>query len=410
MSNSGRWSSVVIACIVSVVVSIASSAAAAGPPTCKDDLPNTKVYGSIVNTTDKKSWQPRGGEFTFVIETPASIPPDALITVCFGWKVTGEPTDPKGFLESRPSRMVKLDLDHKIITIAAIVPNLRPAFPMFRGDATTAKEDGKGKQGVYQGFWMVPVADVRILVYLPSGDRVLDVLTTVGVTKVPWAAFAALAAVAIAIALLYLCSLIRQPLLAGANPLLRIIASERNYASLSQAQIILWTLVVGASAVYVMALSGDLIEITGGTLALLGISGAATVAAKWKTAIDDQKKPGSAPTASGPGPGPAGLPPAAPATVPPAPGAAVGVASAPPVPPKALPEWSDLVISLERVDGNFVQTIDVTRVQMLFFTLITAAFVVLKVVSSYEIPPIPDGFMTLMGISNGVYLGSKFVK
>ncbi len=62
------------------------------------------------------------------------------------------------------------------------------------------------------------------------------------------------------------------------------------------------------------------------------------------------------------------------------------------------------------VDGKPVQTIDVTRVQMLFFTLITAAFVVLTVGSTYEIPPIPDGFMTLMGISNGVYLGSKFAK
>jgi hypothetical protein len=82
--------------------------------------------------------------------------------------------------------------------------------------------------------------------------------------------------------------------LAGANPLLRIIASGRNYASLSQAQIILWTLVVGASAVYVMALSGDLIEITGGTLVLLGISGTASVAAKWKSASDDQRRSASA--------------------------------------------------------------------------------------------------------------------
>ena len=38
------------------------------------------------------------------------------------------------------------------------------------------------------------------------------------------------------------------------------------------------------------------------------------------------------------------------------------------------------------------------------------AIVVLTVATSYEIPPIPDGFMTLMGISNGVYLGSKFAK
>ena len=410
MSNSVRWSSVVSACIVSVVLSIASSAAAADPPTCKDDLPTTRVYGSIVSATAKKSWQPRGGEFTFVIETPTNIPNDALITVCFGWKLRGAPTDPKGFMDSRPTRIVKLEPDHKIITIAATVPELQPAPPLFRGDARTASDDGRGKQGVYEGFGMVPMADVRILVYQPGGERVVDVLTTVGVTRAPWAAFGAFAAVALALVLLYCCSRIRQPQLAGANPLLRIIASERNYASLSQAQIILWTLVVGASAVYVMALSGDLIEITGGTLALLGISGAATVAAKWKSASDDQRRLASASTASGPVPGPAGPPPAAPATVAPAPGAAIAAAPAPSVPSKALPEWSDLVISLERVDGSFVQTIDVTRVQMLFFTLITAAFVVLKVVSSYEIPPIPDGFMTLMGISNGVYLGSKFVK
>jgi hypothetical protein len=45
-----------------------------------------------------------------------------------------------------------------------------------------------------------------------------------------------------------------------------------------------------------------------------------------------------------------------------------------------------------------------------FFTLMTAGFVTLKVMTSYEIPPVPDGFITLMGISNGVYLGSEFAK
>jgi len=375
-----KWSSVVIACVVSVVIATAFSAAAADPPTCKGELPNTKAYGGIVNVTAKKSWQPRGGEFAFDIETPTSIPPDTLITVCFGWKEEGRPTDTKGFTESRPTRIVKLEPDKKIITIAATVPNLPPAPALFRRDAKTAL-------GVYRGFSTVPVADVRILLYRPSGEVVVDVLTTVGVTWLPWAVFIALAAAAIALRLLYVCSRIRQPQLAGANPLLRIVATELNYASLSQAQIILWTLVVGTSAVYVMALSGDLIEITGGTLVLLGISGAATVAAKLHGGV--------------------GAPPAA---VVPAPVAPPAAAATPPVPPRARPEWTDLVVSLIWVDGTFVTTIDVTRVQMLFFTLITAAFVVLKVATSYEIPPIPDGFMTLMGISNGVYLGSKFAK
>jgi hypothetical protein len=54
------------------------------------------------------------------------------------------------------------------------------------------------------------------------------------------------------------------------------------------------------------------------------------------------------------------------------------------------------------------QELDVTRVQMLLFTLVTATFVAIKVMTSYEIPDIPDGFLILMGISNGVYVSSKF--
>jgi len=45
---------------------------------------------------------------------------------------------------------------------------------------------------------------------------------------------------------------------------------------------------------------------------------------------------------------------------------------------------------------------------MLYFTFITAVFVLLKVIISYEIPAIPEGFPILMGISNSVYVGSKF--
>ena len=67
------------------------------------------------------------------------------------------------------------------------------------------------------------------------------------------------------------------------------------------------------------------------------------------------------------------------------------------------PRWSDLIIS----DSS--NQIDVTRVQMLFFTLIAAGFVATRLFNSYEIPPVPDGFLWLMGLSNGVYLSAKFV-
>lgn len=48
-----------------------------------------------------------------------------------------------------------------------------------------------------------------------------------------------------------------------------------------------------------------------------------------------------------------------------------------------------------------------TRFQMLLFTLITAVFVLMNVLTTYVIPEIPNGFLAVMGISNGVYLGSK---
>ena len=51
--------------------------------------------------------------------------------------------------------------------------------------------------------------------------------------------------------------------------------------------------------------------------------------------------------------------------------------------------------------------IDVTRFQMLLFTLIAAVFVLLNVLTTYVIPEISVGFQTLLGISNGVYMGSK---
>jgi len=59
-------------------------------------------------------------------------------------------------------------------------------------------------------------------------------------------------------------------------------------------------------------------------------------------------------------------------------------------------------------NGPDLAQVDVTRVQMLLFTLVTAGFATMKVLTSYEIPEIPEGYLILMGISNGVYLGSKF--
>jgi hypothetical protein len=67
------------------------------------------------------------------------------------------------------------------------------------------------------------------------------------------------------------------------------------------------------------------------------------------------------------------------------------------------PRWSDLVM-----EETLGREIDVTRVQMLCFTVVSALFVLLSVITNYQIPDIPQGYLILMGISNGVYVGSKY--
>jgi len=67
------------------------------------------------------------------------------------------------------------------------------------------------------------------------------------------------------------------------------------------------------------------------------------------------------------------------------------------------PKWRHLV------EGDR-GTIDPPRLQMLVFTVITAVFVLLNVASSSSIPEIPQSYLALMGISNGIYLASKFAR
>jgi hypothetical protein len=56
-------------------------------------------------------------------------------------------------------------------------------------------------------------------------------------------------------------------------------------------------------------------------------------------------------------------------------------------------------------DGSSV--VDITRVQMLPFTLLCAGFVVVTVAVTYVIPEISPSYQILLSISNGVYLGRK---
>jgi hypothetical protein len=279
----------------------------------------------------------------------------------------------------------------------------------------------------------VPLAEVRILAIDNKQKSVAaDASTTMGITSPFWAfAFAILAAV-LGFLVLYFCvGRITQEGIRKANPLLRIISTPSGFASLSQLQIIIWTFVVASSAVYVMSLSGELIQITEGTLVLLGIAGAAGLGAKVHTeaqstsaetaATQAEKDRETAKRIAAEKRAAAQAAPndqqkaeimrtdedeAAKARI--AQDLRAKANAIKTAPADQVPKWSDLILTYSGTDAT--PEVDVTRFQMLFFTIITAIFVLTSVVANYVIPEIPAGFVTLMGISNGVYIGSKVVQ
>ena len=364
------------------------------------------------------------------------------------------------FSDSGPIRV--LDRQPNLIKLAVQVPRIGDEQPSrFRGD----------RVGSYAiPYLLVPQADVRVLFFDADLNPVFDVATKTGVTNVLIAVILVLLMVAAGFVVLWRVCRHRFPTFGGNNPLLCLITTRRGFASLSQFQIVLWTFIVVASAVYVFALSGDLIPITAGTLVLLGISGGTTVISKVKSESDATAAPPpldpaaaaaeaalaqsdartariAADLASGDekadaesaaqeeaakAEAAAAKAEAADASLAAAKARAAVATATDKAPAEAAalaaealadakrkvaaiaakkadvltrirhPRWSDLV--MEEIKGR---ELDVTRVQMLYFTLVTAVFVAAKVITSYEIPEIPEGFLILMGISNSVYVGSK---
>jgi len=504
-------------------------------------------------------WQPRGGTVAFTVRANAPDLKGVAVVACFRWSLGQEGAEactkkaaaggtnavsPSACRwHSSPRVWVTRFTDNEV-TYNAIVPR-----------DLGARTDSVQKMA----FGMVPLADFRVIVTGGPAGAGVQVVRPLGITSPGFAAFCALAAAAIALLMFRAFAKMRG--VPGDDILLWLISTRNGVASLSQLQIMLWTFVVGAGAIYVMVLSGTLINITSGTLTLLGIAGVATLGSKLQNsqagtdgqgqaapglavpaAVADVQQAGAASESDirlvwSP---PAGvvrdylveyrvagattgwnvvgepvtaphctvlwltpdtnyefqvtarneagsaaaspikpyrtdalpqLPPGAPGEV-----AGVQVRGAPsnreitvewlpadgatfyavqyrrhgsldpwlrrPQTPRApdvianlepgaaydirvaagnaagigrwsyvlvartarQPKLSDLVVA-----GPGRGEVDVTRVQMLFFTVITALFVAMTVATTYVIPDIPTGFLLLMGISNGVYLGNKFI-
>jgi hypothetical protein len=367
---------------------------------------------SVVQATGEslqhKNWQPAGGEIQFTVKHLVPIPPDASVFVCFRWRTV--PKSTTAFIETRPTQL-DLSSDGKLLKVTTTVPD----------------DLGPQPSDVARALYVVPLAEVRILAISKNNETAVDVTTAIGITHPVLASFFAIVTVILGFVALHIAvgRRLTHPGILQANWLLRIISTPSGVASLSQLQIILWTFVVAASAMYVMSLSGQLIEITNGTLVLLGIAGAAGIGAKAHFEAQGATAEAAAAIIAAQNAAAAHAAPADPVvaarmTV------AAGDADAKAKiadatkkrandlknpPDDQTPKWSDLIFNVSvKEDGTETREIDVARYQMLLFTLITAVFVLMNVVTTYVIPEISAGFVTLMGISNGVYMGSKIAQ
>jgi len=393
---SKSWRATATSCIFSVIgllasVVLASAEMAAPPFNCEQAPSRPRAGGASVEqgsneNPQSKNWQPIGGLIEFKIDSFTPIDPTATVTTCFRWKIVDNGASTP--VERLPMR-VDMTNGGKTLKVTVEIPDPGEKQPRSHFD-----------RSIEHRIWLVPLAEVRI-VALKDNTVLADVRTDIGITRPSFSLVLALIVVILGLVALNIVVnyRVKHDGILKAHWFLRIISTPAATASLSQLQMLIWTFVVAAATVYVATVSGQLVEITTGTLVLLGISGATTLAAQAYIGGQAAKQPAAQPD-----------PDAA------APDAAVAAQKAQQAqqaagnrrpPDDQIPRWSDLIINDQ---NTAVREIDVARVQMLLFTLISAVFVITKVIAAYVIPEIPVGYLTLMGISNGVYVGSKMVR
>jgi hypothetical protein len=395
-------------------------------PCAADPLTATPVSTRVAVTVNPATtWQPRGGEVIVKLEGDKALLAGERITACWRWG-KAPMADPaasrpffRGLIHNRPS-----DLEG-VVNIGLMVPDLASAPEWFLTRVLP------GGTLWTDGFGIVPAAEVRVILTNDTGPPETTVVR-IGVTDPRYAAIVSVLLTALGLLVLIRFAGSRR---APGTGLIRVIASKDNMASLSSLQILLWSATVAFSAVYVMCLSGNLINLTPGTLVLLGVSGATTLAtvlqppryaeavgAEAKAAQQDllevQKKIAAAGEQAEQASRLAAR--TTETEVPAEVSLLAGKARTELLAQQdALqriidraatarqlidrePMWSDLLAPVDGAAG-----IDMSRAQMLFFTVVTSGFVLLKVLNTYIIPDIPEYYQGLIGISNGVYVAAR---
>ncbi len=260
----------------------AANSAKPNPPDAAPQGPCPSVFAipgpggnSLVSISLDPSTQraPRGREVRFKIQSKESA---SNLVACFRWRPKSVEASPRSAVDDQwfpaPVRVV-IDPANPVgtMTYAVVVPPLPKAHEVDTTD-----------------FGVVPLADLRVTGTVSGQPLDLLIIPPVGVTRF-WFAFwvTVLFLIVTAIALSCVVKSRNMPV-AGRSFILRIVTTKKGYASLSQLQILLWSLIIAAGAVYVVLLSDNLLDITNGALALLGITGVTTAASKFQSVAADK--------------------------------------------------------------------------------------------------------------------------
>src|SRR6202050_5395571 len=232
--------------------------------------------GQVVSDTPEGSlkvasttrWEPVGGEILFTLKELPAEPRN--VTVWFNWQDTSDAStcvqSPRVLFVGKSTTLG--DATKIEYTYSARVPPLdvdAKSFPWIDGIRHWRFKN------------VVPLADVYVRADRKDDQSAvapINMMGSVGVST-PWLAFV-IAIGLVGVAWGFLLSWATARGVPGGR-LLRVISTPHGVASLSQFQIMIWSTVIGAGIIYVMLISGNLIDIPGTTLGLLGVTGIALV-------------------------------------------------------------------------------------------------------------------------------------
>jgi hypothetical protein len=267
----------------------ASAPAPPAPPvvvSCdKPSSPRESNVGALsVSVNPATGWQPRGGQVLIAVKGDSTKFAGLSFLACFGWNSAQaqgyfltdslkKVTWMEGFVTLRPSDQTGL------LNLGVTVPPLDWSPSVFY---TRWFSDVRS-----QGLGFVPVSDMRLIAYTKDGV-LFDEVRPIGITSVPFALLVAV--ITLVIALTSLHRLASEPTrvipeesrrmrwerqlksAASLDWILTLVQKSDGRASLAAFQILLWTLVVAVGAMFVMALSGNLINLTPGLPGCLPLS------------------------------------------------------------------------------------------------------------------------------------------